>query len=80
MMVPIPRGGILHRVGGIEQAMRIPGVEDVRITIPLGHPVVPLPEGNRYLGFLFARGDAPASVEAALRRAHEQLTFEIHTE
>ena len=80
MMIPIPRGGILHGVGGIEQALAIPGVEDVRISIPLGHPVVPLPEGNRYLGFLFAGGSEPAGVESALRRAHEQLTFEIHTE
>jgi len=80
MMIPIPRGGILHGVGGIEQALAIPGIEDVKISIPLGHPVVPLPEGNRYLGFLFAGGSEPASVEAALRRAHEQLTFEIHTE
>ena len=80
MMIPIPRGGILHGVGGIEQALAVPGIEDVRITIPLGHPVVPLPEGNRYLGFLFAGGEEPAGVESALRRAHEQLTFEIHTE
>jgi biotin carboxylase len=80
MMIPIPRGGILHRVGGIERAMSVPGVEDVRITIPLGHPVVPLPEGNRYLGFVFAQGEGPAAVESALRRAHERLSFEIHTE
>jgi hypothetical protein len=36
-----------------------------------------LPEGDRYLGFLFARGDDPAGVEAALRRAHALLEVEI---
>jgi hypothetical protein len=35
--------------------------------------VRPLPEGDRYLGFLFARGDTPAAVEAALRAAHARL-------
>jgi len=80
MMVPIPRAGILHHVSGIEEARAIPGIEDVRITIPPGSPVLPPPEGTRYLGFLFARGDAAGDVERSLRRAHERLQFEIHTE
>jgi hypothetical protein len=29
------------------------------------------------LGFIFATSDTPASVEAALRRAHERLDFSI---
>jgi hypothetical protein len=36
-----------------------------------------LPEGDRYLGFLFARAPDPAGVEDALRRAHARLTVEI---
>jgi len=35
---------------------------------------VPLPEGDRYLGFLFARSEEPAAVEAALRQAFACLT------
>jgi len=38
---------------------------------------VPLPEGRSYLGFIFATNDSPASVEEALRRAHERLDFRI---
>ena len=34
-------------------------------------------EGNRYVGFMFARGDSPEAVEAALRTAHARLRFEI---
>jgi len=34
---------------------------------------VPLPEGARYPGFIFARGETPADVEAALREAHRRL-------
>jgi hypothetical protein len=39
--------------------------------------VVPLPEGDAYLGFLFARGKTPDAVEAALREAHRRLSFDI---
>jgi len=44
---------------------------------PTSQPVVPLPEGSQYLGFIFARGDDPAGVEAALRRAYGRLEFII---
>ena len=77
MMLPIPRGGILRRVIGQEDALAVPLVEGVEITIPIGQPVVPLPEGDRYLGFVFARGQTPEEVEAALREAHRRLTFQI---
>ena len=77
MMLPIPRGGVLRRVVGQEEALAVPLVESLEITIPIGQPVVPLPEGDRYLGFLFARGQTPEEVEAALREAHRRLTFQI---
>jgi hypothetical protein len=50
-----------------DQARAIPGVVGLEFTIPIGAPVVPLPEGDRYLGFLFARAETPAAVEVALR-------------
>jgi biotin carboxylase len=77
MMLPIPRGGILRRVVGREEALATPLIEGLEITIPIGQPVVPLPEGDRYLGFLFARGRTPDEVEAALRAAHARLSFQI---
>jgi biotin carboxylase len=77
MMLPIPHRGILHGVGGVEAARAVPGVEDVVITVPEGHDVVPLPDGDSYLGFLFAKGERPADVEQALRDAHARLRFEI---
>ena len=73
MMLPIRRAGTLREVRGIEAARAVLGVQDVRITIPRGRPVIPLPEGDRYLGFVFARGETPEQVEAALRRAHAAL-------
>jgi biotin carboxylase len=77
MMIPIPQAGILRHVMGQEEARRIIGIEDISITIPLGQEVVPLPEGSRYLGFIFARDQTPAGVELALREAHRRLTFVI---
>lgn len=77
MMIPIPQAGTLREVRGQDEARRVPGIEEIRITIPVGHEVVPLPEGTRYLGFIFARDDTPDRVEATLREAHRRLTFII---
>jgi hypothetical protein len=77
MMIPIPKAGILRQVTGQDDARRVSGIEDVRITIPPGQEVVPLPEGSRYLGFIFARDSTPERVELALREAHRRLTFVI---
>jgi hypothetical protein len=46
------------------------------LTVPTGERLVPLPEGDRYLGFVFARGPNAADVERALRTAQEQLVVE----
>ena len=77
MMVPIPRAGILRSMRGVDAAREVPGVEEVHVALHVGAEVVPLPEGHRYLGFIFARADGPEEVELALRRAHACLSFEI---
>jgi biotin carboxylase len=77
MMIPIPRSGILHAVRGRAEARAVPGIEEVTISIPFGQEVVPLPRGNRYLGFIHARAATVEAVEAALREAHARLEFDI---
>ncbi|MCZ6679328.1 MAG: ATP-grasp domain-containing protein [Candidatus Poribacteria bacterium] len=77
MMIPIPHAGILREVRGSNEAKQVDGIEEITISIPIGQEVVPLPEGTRYLGFIFARGGTPESVEAALREAHRRLAFVI---
>jgi len=77
LMIPIPRRGRLRAVRGRAEAESVPAVEEVRISIPVGQPVVPPPEGARYLGFVFARARTPAQTEAALRTAHRLLAFDI---
>ena len=77
MMIPIPSAGTLRAVEGVDAAAAVAGVDEVEITIHPGQQVVPLPEGNRYLGFIFARASHPESVETALRQAYQCLRFEI---
>ena len=77
MMIPIPQAGVLESVGGLKAAQGVAGIDDVTITIPVGQEVVPLPEGNKYLGFIFARGDNPEAVEEVLRDSHHCLLFQI---
>ncbi len=77
MMIPIPRAGTLRCVEGLAAARSVKGIDEVKISILRGQAVVPLPEGNRYLGFIFARAAEPSDVEAALRCAHAQLRFAI---
>ena len=77
MMIPIPKAGVLNNVQGLREAKATRLVEDVVISAHVGQEVVPLPEGWQYLGFIFARGDAPADVEDALRIAHSRLRFGI---
>ncbi len=77
MMLPIPRAGVLTEVRGQAEARAVPGVVGLEFTINPGRSVRPLPEGDRYLGFLFARGETPAEVETALRRGHAALDVVI---
>ena len=77
MMIPVPKAGILGEVRGKTAAHHVDEIVEVNITIPIGGEVVPLPEGARYLGFIFARAETPAAVETALREAHQQLEFVI---
>ncbi len=77
MMIPIPAAGTLRDVSGQAEAEAVPLIESVTISMHVGSEAVPLPEGSEYLGFIFARGETPEAVEAALRESHALLEFEI---
>ena len=77
LMLPVPRPGVLRAVEGRTEAAATPGVTGLTITIPPGQCVRPLPEGDRYLGFIFAEGDTQDRVEQALRVARERLRVVI---
>jgi biotin carboxylase len=77
MMIPIPGAGILQEVRGLDAARGVPGIEEVTISAHVGSRIVPLPEGDRYLGFIFSRAATPQRAEAALREGHARLEFRI---
>jgi hypothetical protein len=76
-MLPVPRPGTLRSVQGRAEAAAVPGITGLTITIPVGQRVRPLPEGDHYLGFIFAAGDTRHDVERALQTAREQLRVVI---
>ena len=76
MMIPSPRRG-RWSAGAWKRRRRSPAWSASRVTVAHGKRVRPLPEGDRYLGFLFARGLTPAVVENALREAHRRLDVVI---
>ena len=77
MMIPIKQAGILRRVEGINAARKVANIEKVDIIIRDGNELIPLPEGNQYPGYIFARGNTPSDVVRALRDAHARLNFVV---
>lgn len=77
MMIPIKERGILRHVEGLRDARGVTNVVNVDILVHPGHELVPLPEGNQYPGYIFARGQSPGEVVSALREAHSQLNFVV---
>ncbi len=76
-MLPIDRTGTLVAIDGADRARSVDGVWSVEITTPIGARVVPPPDGDRYLGFVFARGSTRDEVVAALRQAMAAITVDI---
>jgi biotin carboxylase len=77
LMLPVSRAGRLTAVHGVDRARAISGIVDVIISAAPGAPVVPLPDGDRYLGFAFARAPDADACERALRQAWDALDVEI---
>ncbi|MGB5405477.1 MAG: ATP-grasp domain-containing protein [Thiogranum sp.] len=77
MMIPIKHAGILRRVEGISAARKVAHIEKVDIIIRDGNELIPLPEGNQYPGYIFARGNSSSEVIDALREAHAHLNFVV---
>ena len=77
LMLHVERAGVLHAVHGRTQAAAVPGITGLSITTPVGQPVQPLPEGDRYLGFVFAEAATHQEVQEALRAARRRLRVVI---
>lgn len=77
MMIPIPSNGRFRQVGGVEEAKAVNCIDEIIITAKRDQLITPPPEGDSYLGFIFARGSKADEVVEALRTAHDRLSIEI---
>jgi len=77
MMLPVRRHGTFLGMHGLDDAKKTRWVKDVLITVAPGTLVRPLPHGEPYLGFVFARALHVEQVENALRTATELLVPNI---
>ena len=77
LMLTAERSGRLVSIEGREAVLRIPGIEAVDLTATPGSVVAPAPDGDRYLGFVFARAGSPDGVRAALEAARDRLVITV---
>jgi biotin carboxylase len=77
LMIPTPATGTLSAVSGEAETRKIPGVTGIDFTMVPGDTVVAPPDGERYLGFVYARSDLPEQVELALRKAMATLEVQL---
>jgi biotin carboxylase len=77
LMIPIPGSGVLESVEGEAETRAIPGITGIDLTIRPGSDVLAPPEGDAYVGFVFAREKTAEAVERALRMANETMEIVI---
>ena len=54
-------------------------IDKVDIVINQGHELIPQPEGNQYLGYIFATADTSEQAISAVREAHDHLKIYNNT-
>jgi len=77
MMIPIDKAGVLQKIEGIEEAKKTTAITHLKMNINPGNELIPLPEGNQYLGYIFAESETPQQVVEALNSAYSKLSFKL---
>jgi len=77
LMISTPAAGVLRRVEGVLAAQKVPYIDEIEISLREGYELVPLPEGDRYLGFIFAHAPDASAAEQALRSAYAHLNVVV---
>ncbi len=77
LMIPITEAGTFAGLDGLDAVREIDHISSVDITAVPGSELVPPPEGDRYLGFVFARARTADEVEIALREAMTILEVKL---
>ena len=71
----VPPPGVLEEVEGLEEALALDGIEDVRVYRPPGWRFGTLRRGNDRAGFVLARGESRDDALARADRAAELIRF-----
>ena len=77
LMIPIPEEGRFVEIRNTEAVRQLPYVTGMDVTVRPGRHLEPPPEGDRYLGFVYARATTPDDVESSLRKAEALLEVVI---
>ena len=77
LMVPTPHSGTLSAIANQEETRQIEGITGMDFTITPGGRITAPPDGERYLGFVYARSETPEQVESALRKAMATLEVQL---
>lgn len=72
-----PAAGVLGRVGGVEDATRVPGIDRVVVTAVPGSFVEPARDFSHRLGYAIAVGGDAAAVESSLDTALSLIRIEL---
>ena len=80
LMLPVPSSGTFAGLEGAARAAAVSGIDSLEVTVHEGAEITALPDGTRYVGFVFASGSNPDAVEASLRAAAAELTVVIDGE
>lgn len=72
-MISAPKKGIIKVIEGLDEARQVESVTSIEITAFPGSEVAPVPDGNRYIGFIFARNNSRTELIDALHRAASMI-------
>jgi biotin carboxylase len=77
LMIPIPSAGVLAGISGVDEVEELSAVDSIEITARPGSQIAPPPEGDHYLGFVFASAATAGEVTDVLRKSVELLRVDI---
>lgn len=77
LMIPTPGTGLVTGISGEREVRSLEGITGMDLTITPGTEVVAPPEGDRYIGFVYARSGKPELVEGVLRKAMEIIEVQL---
>jgi formate-dependent phosphoribosylglycinamide formyltransferase (GAR transformylase) len=73
LMIPIPRPGRFAGIPNLDDIREIPNVTGIDLSVRPGTWVDPPPVGERYVGFVFAKGENAHEVTRALQDARDSI-------